>query len=325
MDDPRDETWNIALVAVDASSQIVIRDRGFAANGFIRKIGSRYYAFGGEFIDDAEGEWSEYDPRDGIHVLEAASLDAIRNGAWYSPEHGYHNVNGDWQVSRHQFAVDGWHDGRRDARGFSDNVMVNHQLLILAPAIILTSLSLRVSPHLVHRCCYPHPHPHTLTLRPSHHNRAPHAPLKLLYDSLPCMCACTLTLSNKMFDGKLSSVFIHGHWLLFARANLKEYGGRYVVSQPHPHTLILLPSPSPSHPDSQTITPSPALLTLLHNSRPCMYPHPLKVVARSYTSEPWGNDAYDQFELLSIAGYDRIHALAHTLDQLRQLCLRSLL
>ena len=56
-----------------------------------------------------------------------------------------------------------------------------------------------------------------------------------------------------------------------------------------------------------------------------MYPHPLKVVARSYTSEPWGNDAYDQFELLSIAGYDRIHALAHTLDQLRQLCLRSLL
>ena len=54
---PQDETWNMALVQAlgagrDATSKVVIWDRGFAANGFIRKFGNAgYYAFGGEFID----------------------------------------------------------------------------------------------------------------------------------------------------------------------------------------------------------------------------------------------------------------------------------
>jgi hypothetical protein len=58
-------------------------------------------------------------------------------------------------VSKHQFAFDGWHGGRHDARGGMNNVM--------------------------------------------------------------------------MFDGKLSAVYHAGRWLVYARANLKEHGGRYVV------------------------------------------------------------------------------------------------
>ena len=154
--DPSDETWNMQLIERDASSQTVIWDRGFAANGFIRKVGSEYYAFGGEFIDTSEGEWQEWDPRDGVHVLQSASLQAIYDNAWRTPEHGYHPVDGDWQVSKHQFAFDGWHGGRIDARGGADNVM--------------------------------------------------------------------------MFDGKLSAVRLaDGHWLAYARANMKEHGGRFVV------------------------------------------------------------------------------------------------
>lgn len=154
---PADETWNMQLVEVDATSTVVIRDRGFAANGFIRRFGDEYYAFGGEFIDDIEDEWQESDPRDGIHVLTGRSLDAIRSGSWLSPEHGYHRVGCcDWAVSKHQFALDGWHGGRIDARGGQNNIM--------------------------------------------------------------------------MFDGKLSAVRRRdGHWLLYARANLKEHGGRFVV------------------------------------------------------------------------------------------------
>ena len=180
---PADETWNMQLVDVSAQSTVVVWDRGFAANGFMRKFGDDYLAFGGEYIDDSEGEWQEYDPRDGAHVLRSDSLEKVRDGAWYSPDHGF-QPNGccDWVVSRHQFALDGWHGGRKDARGGSDNVM--------------------------------------------------------------------------MFDGKFSVVHHHGHWLLFGRANLKEHGGRFVV------------------------------------------------VARSRTEAPWGDDAYEDFQLLSISGYD---------------------
>lgn len=86
--DPSDETWNMQLITQDAHSQSVIWDRGFAANGFIRKIGASYYAFGGEFIDTSEGEWQSYDPRDGVHVLKAERLDDIYGGAWRTPDHG---------------------------------------------------------------------------------------------------------------------------------------------------------------------------------------------------------------------------------------------
>ena len=182
---PADETYNMQLVEVDASSTVVIRDRGFAANSFIRRFGDEYYAFGGEFIDDIEDEWQESDPRDGIHVVTSRSLDAIRGGSWLSPEHGYHRVGCcDWGVSKHQLALDGWHGGRIDARGGTNNIM--------------------------------------------------------------------------MFDGKLSAVRMSdGHWLLYARANLKEHGGRFVV------------------------------------------------VARSRTTSAWGDSAYEDFQMLDIAGYDR--------------------
>lgn len=58
--------------------------------------------------------------------------------------------------------------------------------------------------------------------------------------------------------GKLSVVFKDGRWLLYARANLKQHGGRYVV------------------------------------------------LARSLTSEPWGEGAtaYAPFELIHIEGYN---------------------
>jgi hypothetical protein len=188
--DPSDETWNIAIVEsgphnrASPESKVVVYDRGFSSNGFMRKFGSMYYAFGGEYIDDAETEWQPNDPRDGIHVIRGSDLDAIRNGAWLHPEHGYGHDAGSKSdvVSKHQFAVDGWHPGHRDARGGTDNIM--------------------------------------------------------------------------MFDGKVSVAHKDGHWLLYARANLAFHGGRHVV------------------------------------------------VAKSRTGEPWGADAYEDFRLISIAGYD---------------------
>ena len=181
--DPSDETWNMQLVDASAQSTVVVRDRGFAANGFMRKFGDEYLAFGGEYVDDSEGEWQEHDPRDGAHVLRSDSLQKVRDGAWYSPDHGFQRDGCcDWVVSPHQFALDGWHGGRRDARGGLDNLM--------------------------------------------------------------------------MFDGKLSVVRHRGHWLLYARANLKQHGGRFAV------------------------------------------------VARSRTEAPWGDDAYEDFQVISISGYD---------------------
>ena len=180
--DPSDETWNMQLVDASAQSTVIVWDRGFAANGFMRKFGDKYMAFGGEYVDDSEGEWQEYDPRDGAHVLRSNSLQKVRDGAWYSPDHGFQRDGGDWVVSPHQFALDGWHGGRRDARGGLNNVM--------------------------------------------------------------------------MFDGKFSVVLHRGHWLLYARANLKEHGGRFAV------------------------------------------------VARSRTKAPWGDNAYEDFQLISISGYD---------------------
>ena len=176
------------LVEADASGTprdtIVIWDRGFAANGFIKKLGDRYYAFGGEFIDRGEGEWEENDPRDGVHVLASESLSAVRRGAWMHPVHGYHRIGCcQHQVDkRHQFAFDGRHPGRIDARGGEDNIM--------------------------------------------------------------------------MFDGKISAVQWHGRFLVYARANMKERGGRYVV------------------------------------------------VAKSRSESAWGIDAYEDFKLIEIDGYD---------------------
>jgi hypothetical protein len=182
-DDPADETWNMQLVEASAQSTLVVWDRGFAANGFMRKFGDEYLAFGGEYVDNNEGEWQEYDPRDGAHVLRSDSLQKVRDGEWYSPDHGFQRDGCcDWVPSPHQFALDGWHGGRRDARGGLDNVM--------------------------------------------------------------------------MFDGKFSVVRHRGHWLLYARANLKQHGGRFAV------------------------------------------------VARSRTEAPWGDDAYEDFQLISISGYD---------------------
>ena len=133
---PADETWNMQLLEIEMNgiTTTVIWDRGFTANGFIRKFGSSYYAFGGEYIDDSEDEWQANDPRDGVHVLRHDTLgsrddprgtDSVFGGAWYSPEHGYsRRPNGDWEVGQHQFAFDGWHGGRRDARGGANNVMM---------------------------------------------------------------------------------------------------------------------------------------------------------------------------------------------------------
>lgn len=129
---PSDETWNIAMVEsgphnrANPESKIVIYDRGFSSNGFMRKFGSTYYAFGGEYIDDGEAEWEPNDPRDGIHGIRGDDLNAIRNGAWLHPVHGFGRDPGSRpdQVSKNQFVVDGWHEGRHDARGGADNVMM---------------------------------------------------------------------------------------------------------------------------------------------------------------------------------------------------------
>ena len=140
---PARETFNIQLIEAGGRPRIVIWDRGFAANGFVRKFRTQpgalarttYLAFGGEYIDPSEGEWQERDPRDGVHVLRSGSLDAIRTGSWYTPQHGYQReesagkgggsptVKAKWEVSRHHYALDGRHEGRVDARG-KDNVMM---------------------------------------------------------------------------------------------------------------------------------------------------------------------------------------------------------
>ena len=195
---PADETWNMQLLEMDGTTTTVIWDRGFTANGFMRKFatanGTRYYAFGGEYIDDGEAEWQPGDPRDGVHVVACDTLgtrndprgtDSIFGGCMYSPSHGYSEVNGNWEVSPHQFAFDGWHGGRHDARGGANNVM--------------------------------------------------------------------------MFDGKLSAVYKDGWWLVYARANLQYHGGRFVVV----------------------------------------------ARTRQQWSEPWGADAYEDFQMIEIDGYDR--------------------
>ena len=126
---PSDETWNMQLLEMDGTTTTVIWDRGFTSNGFIRKFGSRYYAFGGEYIDDSEDEWQQNDPRDGVHVIVCDQLgerddprgtDTVFGGAMYSPVHGYHGE----YVSTHQFAFDGWHGGRIDARGGTNDIMM---------------------------------------------------------------------------------------------------------------------------------------------------------------------------------------------------------
>ena len=82
------------LLEMDGTTTTVIWDRGFTANGFIRKFNSTYYAFGGEYIDDTEGEWQNNDPRDGVHVVRHSTLgsrddpagtDSIYGGAWMHP------------------------------------------------------------------------------------------------------------------------------------------------------------------------------------------------------------------------------------------------
>ena len=172
------ETLNLQLVPTDAfsPSTVVVADSGFASNGFVRRVGARYYAFGGEYELPAEGSiqeskegaaglaWyvqSDWPHRDGVHGLVSDALRNMTGGdqSWLHPAHGWHESalgNVSWGVSENGLLLDGAHDGRRDARGNSDAVM--------------------------------------------------------------------------QLDGKLSVVqHADGRWLLYARANLRTHGGRYVV------------------------------------------------------------------------------------------------
>ena len=159
---PNQETWNMKLVEAEEEAKprvkLVIYDRGFAANAFMRKMNGAIYAFGGEYIDVSEQEWEWNDPRDGVHVVSSPDLSAVRQGAIMEPPHGYRLETGSWQQKvdrRHGFVFDGLHEGHADARGGQAGFM--------------------------------------------------------------------------MFDGKLSAVWWRGRFLVYARANLKQYGGRFVV------------------------------------------------------------------------------------------------
>ena len=170
---PSDENWNMQLLDLSHCitsggclqstigrpiTTMIINDRGFTSNGFMRRFNRTYYAFGGEFVDDGEDEWQDNDPRDGVHIVTSASLDAIRSGSWMRPTHGYTGSAGD---RTHHFAFDGWHAGHIDAMHPDGGMM--------------------------------------------------------------------------MFDGKLSVVHHRTsptgeyRWFVYARANLKQHGGRYVV------------------------------------------------------------------------------------------------
>ena len=159
---PNQETWNMKLVEAEEEAKprvkLVIYDRGFAANAFMRKMNGAIYAFGGEYIDVSEQEWEWNDPRDGVHVVSSPDLSAVRQGVMMHPPHGYRLETGSWQQKvdrRHGFVFDGLHEGHADARGGQAGFM--------------------------------------------------------------------------MFDGKLSAVWWRGRFLVYARANLKQYGGRFVV------------------------------------------------------------------------------------------------
>jgi len=126
---PSRDAYNVQLIDMDAGSTLIINDRGFAANPFVRKFGSKYYAFGGEYVDDSNDEWDPNDPRDGIHVAESDSLDAVRRGSWMSPQHGWwFDQHGGWKVSKDHWVLDGYHGGRISAREDGDLMMFDGKI-----------------------------------------------------------------------------------------------------------------------------------------------------------------------------------------------------
>ncbi|KAL1503805.1 hypothetical protein AB1Y20_012273 [Prymnesium parvum] len=86
---PNDDTYDSWLLSPTSRPTRIVDDTSLSQSLWARKLDGRYFAIGGEDVsaEDWEFRGAGVEGRDGLRVLEAESLDAIRRGAWMTPAH----------------------------------------------------------------------------------------------------------------------------------------------------------------------------------------------------------------------------------------------